>query len=305
MLDSQVLPDCLLRCCGFWTYSEWKLHNRFRRRMQRLQAAMMGQNTRRNFWSRSPTPDVTPTGTPRGTLKSPRALKLWNKPLPRPWPSCLAVFQLVAPPHKEDISWADLQTAHAALEALRNARDGPLACADDRLDQSFVYVLMEKCRDPVYEATAKEIFVSVVKEAADEAKGADKVAGHQRVRSGFSSLDGEELLKTATLGATIDLSDVRMNYKEFKHFCNILAPCLAMPSFFEVIVLMVADFFRAIRRWCANDRQLLLLWKIIPYWWNRTARSYVLIILWKLKQLVKLRYGNQYRWSRFGNLDCY
>lgn len=310
----QLLPDCFLRCCGFLTYSEWKLHTRFRRRMQKLEAAMVGKRTR-GFWSRSPTPNLTPTGTPRATIKSPRALKLWNKPLPRPWPSCLAVFQLVTKEHSEEVVWEDFEKAHAALEVLRNAPDRPEACGSDRLEQNFIYMLIEKChRDTMYEATVKEIFVSVVSKDKGGKQG-------DAIRSGFSSADGEDLARTAFgLAETVDVENVRMGYKvsrqrdcradacswctpaqlevlvmnmpqEFKHFCNILAPPLVMPSFFEVALLIVLDFFRAIVCWWRDDRQLLLLWKVIPYWWGRTARAYVIIFLWKLKQLVKLSLG--------------
>ena len=65
-----------------------------------------------------------------------------------------------------------------------------------------------------------------------------------------------------------------------------------MPSYLEIIVLLFLDMGRAASKWWRLDRAgIMFIWRIPFYWWRRTARGYIIIILWKLKQLFKLSIG--------------
>jgi len=62
----------------------------------------------------------------------------------------------------------------------------------------------------------------------------------------------------------------------------------------EIIALMCVDIRHAFTMWRSRGGgggRLLTLWRVPYYWWSRTARSYVVMMYWKLKQLLLLSLG--------------
>jgi hypothetical protein len=86
--------------------------------------------------------------------------------------------------------------------------------------------------------------------------------------------------------------------QEWRHFCAILAPRVTMPSFLEIVLLLIGDIENAFSRWWRRDRgRPWLVWKIPIYWLKATPKDYFVIMAWKIKQLLKLSLG---WWDR----DC-
>lgn len=91
---------------------------------------------------------------------------------------------------------------------------------------------------------------------------------------------------------------------EFKHFIQVILPPQEIPSYLEIVILMICDIRRAFARWRnraysdvhekvrEGDRgDWCKLYRVPYYWFDMTCKHYIVAIVWKLKQLIKLTLG--------------
>lgn len=66
-----------------------------------------------------------------------------------------------------------------------------------------------------------------------------------------------------------------------------------VPGYLELVLLLsVVDVKHAFSRWAKEDRgKLMLIPKVLVYWWLRTPAAYILAMTWKAKMLMKISWG--------------
>lgn len=91
---------------------------------------------------------------------------------------------------------------------------------------------------------------------------------------------------------------------EFKHFLSVVVSSQEVPSYLEILILMVCDVRRAFWRWrrkqyrdvhrrehAGDNGQWCKMYKIPMYWFDMTCKAYCVAMIWKFKQLIKLTFG--------------